>query len=314
MIYSSKIKQSKKLSVPVVVIGNITVGGTGKTPFVDFTLGILKSKGINVGVISRGYGGNYTGVTNVDLNISNAAIAFGDEPTLLKSKNPETPIYLSANRFKSGRLLLSENKNIQGIVCDDGFQHFSLERDFNIVLIDCTEDLNNYKMLPHGRLREPLKGLDRADFIIFTKSNWVSKTEIKKAKELIGNYYPLNEGNHAVAAYNSDFPEVDKNNILLVSSIARPSTFEESVRKSNLYNIKGHMIFKDHHCYSSKDIRNIIQELNYNKCDLILTTEKDLVKLNQFDKIKPKLKTVNINVALTSGKESFERELFKIFN
>ncbi len=313
-LYSSKIKTEKKLNKPVIVVGNVTAGGTGKTPFVDYILRVLKSKSITAGVISRGYGGTYSGITSVDLSVNSAVDKFGDEPCLLKEKHVDTPIYLSASRFEAGKKLLEENNSVKAIVCDDGFQHFALKRDLNIVLINCSEDIKNYAMLPHGKLREPLQGLARADFVVFTKVNWTDPEQATKCKKLINEYFPLTKSNHAFAEYCSEYPQLERNNVLLVSSIAKPQIFAKNVESSGLYNIKQHLIYKDHHNYGPKDIDNIVQELNYNKCDWVLTTEKDLVKLKQFDKVKSKLKTVNISVKLVSGKESFERELFKVLS
>ncbi len=316
-LYQTQVLSSQGVSVPLFVVGNITAGGTGKTPFVHYLASLFKEKNKKVGIVSRGYKGNYKNVVCVDPSLPRCSEIFGDEPVLLKLKNQKTPVYLSRHRWQACQTLLKNESAVDAILCDDGFQHQALQRDFNIVLIDCTEPLDNYRLLPEGRLREPLKGLLRAHFIVFTKCNWVSEKKVQETVNLIRPYFSLNDQNHAFANYESSFPlELNKreNKVLLLSSIAKPEVFKTTVETNGQLTISQQLVFADHYKYTKKDIDYILHE--YEKCgaDFILTTEKDEVKLTDFPQIIDKIKTVVLTVKLSQGEESLKNEICKIIS
>ena len=171
---------------PVISVGNITLGGTGKTPIVSKLVSWLLEKGVHPAVVSRGYGGNYSGVACVD--DPRAFKRFGDEPCLLKGWHPHVPIYLCPRRIQACRELL-QRETVDVIVADDAFQHESLYRDIDFVVIDALEPLSNYQVVPAGRSREPLRALERADYVIINKSNLASSREsLDLLQELLKPY------------------------------------------------------------------------------------------------------------------------------
>ena len=167
--YDSWLKPSPQFSVPVISIGNLTVGGTGKTPFVDHLLQWCRSQNIVAGVISRGYGGNFSGVKRVDAKDNPEKV--GDEPWMLFQRHLQTPIYVCADRVQAARELLIQNPSVNLIIADDAFQHRRLYRDMDIVILDMMESQENYLVLPEGRARESFQGLLRANFVILNKIN-----------------------------------------------------------------------------------------------------------------------------------------------
>ncbi len=314
-LYDQNILKSSSLSKPVIVVGNVTVGGTGKTPFVNYVVSLLQNKlHKNSGIISRGYKGSYTGVQKVDASQADAASVFGDEPSLLAALNSEVPVYVAKQKFVAGETLLKKEVKIDVIVSDDGFQHFALKRDLDIVLVDCTETLANYKLMPEGRLRESLGGLNRADVIVFTKKNWVAANQFSRIETYIKSHVKNNRVIFLSAQYNIEFPQVPDacDGLVLVSSIAKPQNFYETAVNNSDIPVKKHFIFKDHHKYSQADIADILEFMKLNKNCQLITTEKDWVKLKEFKELEGQLQLVKVSVEL-DDESLFERQLNDLF-
>ena len=296
LLYNLNILKKKKLKCPVISIGNITVGGTGKTPTVILIANELIKRNLKVGILTRGYGRKLKKTIIIcndgrkkepTLNANET----GDEPLLLYQKLPNTPIAISRNRYESGKILL-KTYSLDLIILDDGFQHRSIHRNLDIVLINSLDKKNKYKILPTGFLREPLKNLQRADFILFTKSNLIEKKESPLIK-VVKNFnlpYSLSTAHNRLTNYIQDQQKIlhflDRNKGYLVSGIGDASSFKLTASVI-AKNIIGYSNLRDHYNYKQSDLNKIIKKSGKISADYILTTEKDWVKLKHLESSIP---------------------------
>ena len=295
-LYNFNILKKKKLKCPVISIGNITTGGTGKTPAVILIAKELIKKDLKVGILTRGYGRkskktiiicNDGHRTEPGLNVDET----GDEPLLLYQKLLNIPIAISNNRYKSGKALL-KIYSLDVIILDDGFQHRSIYRNLDIVLINSLDKIKDHKMLPAGFLREPIKNLQRADLIFFTKSNLI-KMEKSYLLNIVKNfnipYYFSTAHNRIInGCQNKDnfFHFLDEKKGYLISGIGDALSFELSASKIGK-NIIGHSSFRDHYDYKQSSLNKVIKKLKALSVDYILTTEKDWVKIKDLKSTLP---------------------------
>ena len=303
-LYDLKIFKEKKVDgVKIICIGNIVAGGTGKTPAVQYFVQKYLEKNKKVGILSRGYKGKRKTdllLVRDEKKIYANPKESGDE-AYLHALNFQIPVVVCKNRYK-GAIFLKEKCGVETIIMDDGFQHRKLKKNKNIILIDATNPFGMDSYLPKGRLRESLDALKRADEIIITKSNYVSKEEIGKIRERLAKYektisiatfeesyfYKLNfengkkfdKINNENNIGNEKFPlEIIKNkNVLIFSSIANPAVFYQTIKKLNPSNID-EIKFTDHHVYTNEEILEIKEEAK--SYDYVLTTEKDIVKIDK---------------------------------
>jgi len=276
---------SYRAAVPVISVGNLTVGGTGKTPVVDALVKQLIKRGKKVAVVSRGYGGSFSGnagrVTPTgggDVLTSEAA---GDEPFLLAKKNPDVSVYV-ARRRRFG-VAAAEADGAECIVLDDAFQHLAVQRDLDIVLLDARNPFGNGCLLPAGLLREPRRALKRADLIIQTHSNAMEESLFKECKTVRCQHrladYLVNAEGHSVP-----WSQIDGRRCLAFAGIARPDDFFAKLR-DNGCDLSETFHLADHQNFSVE----VLEQIN-NAChdvDLLLTTEKDAVKLQGIHFLKP---------------------------
>ena len=286
-LYDLNILKSKKAEgVEVICIGNIVAGGTGKTPAVQYFVKKYLNEGKKVGILSRGYKGKRKEdllLVRNNKEILATSAESGDE-AYLHALNLKVPVVVSKDRYK-GAIYLRDVCKVDIIIMDDGFQHRKLTKDKNIILIDATNPFGGNDYLPKGRLRESLESLKRADELIITKSNYVNSESLEKIKQRLSKY----EKKISIATfseenfYNMNGEEkelsiVKDKKILIFSSIANPKIFYETVKRlepSEIEEIK----FEDHHLYKSEEIKNISEKgKDY---DYIVTTEKDIVKINE---------------------------------
>jgi tetraacyldisaccharide 4'-kinase len=249
---------SQHLSGPVISVGNISAGGAGKTPFVILLGELLKQRGIPFDVLSRGYGRQTKGVLVVNANGS--AKDFGDEP-LLTAKRLACPVIVGESRYDAG--LLSEKQFGPRLhILDDGFQHRSLARDFDIVLLT-PEDLRD-TLLPTGRLREPLTSLRRADSVVLIGEVDASALPISGK--------PIWRVRRGISIEGVPHKPV------VFCGIARPRQFLEQLRANGIVPV-AQKFYRDHHPYSDKDLADLIRLKGETTADGFVTTEKDAVNL-----------------------------------
>lgn len=294
-------KTHKVKGVKVISVGNVTVGGTGKTPMTLALIEQLKKRKLSCGVVSRGYKRQDKGVLVVDTS-PRAALAFGDEPALIKSTYPDVPVVVGERRFDAAQALVAEQK-VDVILCDDAYQHRSLHRDLNLLLLDVTEPVKNYRVLPVGRARESLKGaLKRADFVVLTKGNLAGEEETGKFREWLKSRYdgPVVHADYVLKGFHSLLGhqwEDIWDPVLMVTGIAKPKTFEKTVEGKA--KILKHNSFPDHHRYTDLEVEIMLDEASQLQARWILTTAKDAMKLAQFPRLKERLWIADLGLKLT---------------
>ncbi len=297
--YDSGVCAVHSIGRPVVSVGNLTAGGTGKTPITSFLVSVLREKGMRVGVISRGYGGRSSGTEKVSSGgTPEEARLFGDEPSWLANQFPEVPVYVGVDKVATARALVAR-ENVELIIADDAFQHRRLHRDVDIVILDASEPEWHCHLLPRGRLREAFSGLRRSHVVFITKTNLVAREVVERlrarAKEWVSEDQILEfetsiEGFVALEDNRAHPPRrpspLGASRVLLASGIGRPHTFLELVRRATGAEIVDHLIFKDHHFFTKRDQQLIEQRARDRGASVILVTEKDAVKLADW---KPQL-------------------------
>jgi tetraacyldisaccharide 4'-kinase len=260
-LYDRGIFESHKLQGPVVSVGNISVGGSGKTPFVIALGELLLRRGIQFDVLSRGYGRKIRGVALVDRNGSPEE--FGDEPLLIARKL-NVPVIVGENRFKAG-LFVENEFGPQLHLLDDGFQHRSLARDFDIVLVNSGDSRD--RLLPAGRLREPIASLRRAHAIVLTNGNAPDSFALER--KLIW------QARRGILATNvSDRP-------IVFCGIARPKNFVSQLRDAGI-TPAAESFYRDHHAYTEHNIRDLLKLRDQTGANGFVTTEKDVINLGRF--------------------------------
>ena len=292
-------------NTPVISVGNLTVGGTGKTPVVDLLSRELQSRKIKPAILSRGYGRKNTD-TQKRLRFCEKKHAdpdlFGDEPYMLAMRNPEVPVYVDSSRIAAADTA-EKHDNPDVLVLDDAYQHLAIHRDLNLLLIDAERGLENSNLIPYGSLREPASQWIRADAIIVTKANISSADAVSEIlkKELKVTCPVFNFNFEAQGFYRLDGEDRHQiqhlvgKNLVTVSGIAQPDGFRKM-----LENLEGNLIgsleFADHHDYSINDVHNILKKQDELKPDYIVTTEKDAVKLRQFSELSNSIWILEIEV------------------
>ena len=301
------------MPVKVISVGNISLGGTGKTPAIIFFANHLIKNGKKIGIVSRGYGRKNKD-TKILINADNNSNVedYGDEPIFLSNALRNVPIAVGTNKFNAALQLIEKNK-VDVLLFDDGFQTRKIYRDLDIVLLNAFNGIKDYKMFPLGMLREPVKCIARADFVIFTKDNLINpKSEVS---HLIGKY--IND-NAFYSAYKLEkiFSQSSKDNfnkdkVIAVSGVGDPRSFESSLLKENV-SILYHFKFRDHHNYDQADINNIVKASKTMNALSIVTTEKDYVKLKKLDISKIDLKLFIVKSNFYLNKQSTQKILSKI--
>jgi tetraacyldisaccharide 4'-kinase len=261
IFYNRSILPVRRLQGPVVSIGNLSTGGSGKTPFVILLGELLKARGIKFDVLSRGYGRKSRGTLLVDP--SGLAAQFGDEPLLIARKL-EVPVVVGEDRFDAGRLA-EAGFGSQLHVLDDGFQHRQLYRDFDVVLVTALDAKDG--LLPVGRLREPLASLHRADAVVLTSG---------AARES----FPL-EDKRIWRARRGIAPQNVPIQPVVFCGIARPQNFILQLRAANI-EPAAEAFYRDHHAYSEQDVRDLLALRENSQAGGFVTTEKDAINLGPY--------------------------------
>jgi tetraacyldisaccharide 4'-kinase len=260
-LYDRRWLRARSLEGTVISVGNISTGGSGKTPFVILLGELLKARGIRFDVLSRGYGRATRGVLPVDPG--GLPRDFGDEPLLI-ARRLQMPVVVGEDRYEAGRFAESRF-GAQIHLLDDGFQHRGLARDFEIGLV--TPDDARDRLLPAGRLREPLRSLARADAIVLTSGAspesfpLAGKTVWRVRRGIVAQDVPARP--------------------IVFCGIARPQNFLLQLRAAGIDPV-AEAFFRDHHAYTEKDIRDLLQLRQRSEAGGFVTTEKDAVNLGGY--------------------------------
>jgi tetraacyldisaccharide 4'-kinase len=271
--YRKGILKQRRLDGVVISVGNLTVGGTGKTPMVLWIAERLVSEGKRVGILTRGYRGKKITKGNAgELGDDSDS----DEVQLLKSRLGDRVAFgVGADRFERGRELARGGVN--WFVLDDGFQHLALARDVDIVLIDATNPFGGGHVLPAGRMREPRTALSRAGIIVITRSHHAPAIEAAVRRDSDAPiFYARAEPDAVVAPFHPHLTERDarEKRLFAFCGIGNPSAFVADLRDWG-FQIVGSRFFPDHHCYSPDDIQAIEQEAKAAGAEGVICTEKD---------------------------------------
>ena len=293
-----------QLRVPVISVGNITAGGTGKTPFVELVVRKLQARGRKPAVLSRGYGRTTRGyllVAGADKETINSREG-GDEPVELAQSLRGTAIAVCENRVEGAQRLLAET-SADCIVLDDGFQHRYLHRDLNIVLLTAREILSGERLLPAGNRRERRSSLSRADVVVISKCKNTQNFE-EAAKRLDGwdrhklvgiRLVPASLRN-ALSVECVDRHSAQKTPVLAFCGVGDPDSFADSVAGYGC-EIVSAKIYPDHHQYSPSDLKVLQEEFSKHSATMTITTRKDVVRLTTLGvKLEEFLKGVNLHV------------------
>ncbi|TAG01225.1 MAG: tetraacyldisaccharide 4'-kinase [Cytophagia bacterium] len=294
-MYDKNYRKSFRFNLPVINVGNLTVGGTGKTPHVEYLLRLLLNKNIKIGTLSRGYGRKTKGFILADETAT--AEQIGDEPLQFYHQfKDKISVSVGEERALAIPYLLYEKPDIQVIILDDAFQHRPVNPSFNILLTDYHRLFYKDFTFPAGRLRESRKGAKRADVVIVTKCN--DSISVEEKREITQHIHQYTKENLAVffTNFRYDVPKnIDndtldtKQNVILISGIAQPKSFENYAQKNFI--VQKHFIFPDHYFYTDNDIQKINQYIAENPTTQIITTEKDFTKLRVFqDKLNTEKK------------------------
>ncbi len=260
-LYDRGVLRSRRLTGPVVSVGNLSVGGSGKTPFVILLGESLRARGVKFDILSRGYGRKTKGVMLVDP--AGTSQDFGDEPLLI-ARRLGVPVIVGDDRYEAG--LFAENRfGPQLHLLDDGFQHRSLARDFDIVLV--TPEDTRDSLLPGGRLRESARNLSRADAIVLTSG-------------VSGDSFPL-DGKMVWRARRGILPEDVPPRPVVFCGIARPKNFLLQLRTAGIEPV-AEAFYRDHHPYTQRDIQELLKLRQQSEAGGFVTTEKDAINLGGY--------------------------------
>jgi len=293
-LYRNDLLKSHRLNAPVISVGNLTLGGTGKTPFTAFIARYLRDEGHSVAILSRGYKRSGSGRVEVsdEKSVLRGPLEAGDEPYLLAMACPGVRVLVDKDRYAAGRWL-SGRTPISAFVLDDAFQHLRLRRDLNLLLVDATEPLHKAEMFPLGRLREPLTGLRRADAVIVTRSDQhfdraafesAIDRHCRKDTPVFYAYHEMTKLRpltrmRCQGAGEVDLPlKVIRWDVAAVSGVARPGRFISDLQRSGMA-IALRRDFRDHHRYTGEEFIEIIEQAQKVGAAAIVTTEKDAANI-----------------------------------
>ncbi|MEJ2007299.1 MAG: tetraacyldisaccharide 4'-kinase [Acidobacteriota bacterium] len=278
--------KSRQLSRPVISVGNVTVGGSGKTPLVAEVTRILLRHDYKPAILTRGYGREREAdlvVLEPQQRRSPDSRTTGDEPALLARAFPQVPIVICANRYRAGQLA-EERFGVDAHILDDGFQHIALERNMDILAVDVTQGLDG-GLLPAGPLREPVSALARADLVVLTRVEIQDPAPVEKQVRQINPRVPIfccSTGLRGLIELGSERVREPKDYcgkpVSAFCAIGNPSAFFSDLRRWGFHPIS-EIAFRDHHVYSPEDIQRLNEIAGRKGAVAFLATEKDLMNL-----------------------------------
>jgi tetraacyldisaccharide 4'-kinase len=318
-LYARGIFKSRGLPCKVISVGNITSGGTGKTPVVELLVRLLQSKGFKVAVLSRGYKRQSRGkvliVSDGDKILLEPWQA-GDEPYLLARNLKNTPILVGKNRYRLGKYA-REKFGIDIVILDDGFQHLALARDLNILLLDASHPFGNHRVLPRGLLREPISSLRRAHILLLSRVQKTPHPEIYYHYRKLGLSIPIFQSRqraqiliNILTGESKGVAYLKDKKIMAFCGIANPDSFKELIQELG-GNVVFLMTFKDHHRYKISQLKKIEESSKALSTDIVLTTEKDYVRLLPYQPFGFPWWYLTINMELIEEQEPFQSLIFQ---
>jgi tetraacyldisaccharide 4'-kinase len=298
------LKQAQS-SIPVVSVGNLTVGGTGKTPAVAFLARWFRERQVRVAIVSRGYG-----ALENDRN---------DEAKELEEKLPDVPHLQNPDRIAAVQLAFEELDS-QLVLLDDGFQHRRLARDLNILMLDALEPFGYGHLLPRGLLREPIRSLKRVDVIIVSRADQVSDQKLADLRTVLQRYAPKAawvEAIHepqALRNYAGEQASLDRlagARVLAFCGLGNPRGFLQTLRQRSV-NVVDQVLFPDHHPFQASDLERLAQLAHASKADMFVCTGKDLPKIGLTEWHGMPIWALDISLTIQAGLEPLEERLQQV--
>jgi tetraacyldisaccharide 4'-kinase len=337
-LYDKRIFRNRAIGCLVVSIGNLSCGGTGKTPVVEVFARTLSKKGRKVAVLSRGYRSKERSfkekwiakfsskknevppkVVSDGKNLLLDSEYAGDEPYMLASNLKDVLVLVDRDRVKAG-LYAIEEYGADTLILDDGFQYLSLKPHINIMLVDSTDPFGNHHVLPRGILREPIKNIRRADYIFLTKSNGGNHLRHLKAFLRHHNHRAeiiecCHKPCYLEKVYEKDQREelnfLQGKRVAALSAIACPESFEVF-----LSGLGGDVVYRkhfaDHHRYTQQEIIDYINNAKNSEAEIIVTTEKDAVRMPRLDRRDIPVYFLRVEIDILSGQENFDQSIARI--
>lgn len=338
-LYDNRVIRNRAIGCLVVSIGNLTCGGTGKTPIVEIFARTLSQKGRRVAVLSRGYRSKDKRgffeklgkrlfsqkmevpprVVSDGKNLLHDSITAGDEPYMLASNLKDVAVLVDKDRVKSGLYAIDEF-GTDVLILDDGFQYLRLKAHINIVLVDSTSPFDNHHVLPRGLMREPIEHILRADYVFLTKSD--GSPRLRHLKEFIRKHNhraEIIECCHKPKYLEEVFDRGHRHpletlqgkKIASISAIANPASFE-----GFLEDLGGDLVLKrhyaDHHRYRQQEMIDFINDAKAAGAELIVTTEKDAVRMPRLDRRDIDIQFLRVEIDILSGRENFDQCISRI--
>lgn len=280
LLYDKGVLQSQDAGLPVVSVGNITAGGTGKTPFVAWLARFLVLNKRRPAVLSRGYG-------------KDTESGIDDENRMLKSIAPDVPVIVNPERVEGARTA-RQTTDADVLILDDGFQHRQIARDLDIVLLDAMFPFGGGSQLPLGYLREPIDGLKRADLLVLTRTDLASKGRVEQLTERLEQYAPdggivcavhkpesLSTLGPGGCAEELELHRLQRGRWAAFCGIGNPESFRETLRELGT-TLDCFKAYADHHRYRRKDLQQLMEAAVSSGCEGLITTEKDAGKVRRF--------------------------------
>ena len=327
--YQMGIFRKGRLDCFVISLGNVTVGGTGKTPTAQKLACAIRDMGYRVVILNRGYRAKWhgeVGIVSDGKTLQMTASEAGDEAYMLAKHLPNVPVLIGAERALTGRYAI-EHFGAEVAILDDGYQHWQLQRDMDILLVDAVNVFGNGHILPRGTLREPISHINRADVCLMTKVDQAAEGSREHIRETVNHYnekalilesihrprclIPMQDWYENIAGEGVDISEIRGKRIMAVSAIGNPASFEQTL--SNLgATILESLRYPDHHDYTMKEMQDVLYQAEAQGAEAIVITEKDAVKVpaevvSAVWEIP--VYVISIEVTFQSGFEDFRRLL-----
>jgi len=298
--------ESHRVGAPVICVGNLTLGGTGKTPMVHYVAKWFREQDIRVAIVSRGYGAK--------------GDQQNDEARELHARLPDVPHIQNPDRVTACRLAIDELE-MQVIVMDDGFQHRRLERDLDIALIDALEPFGFDHVFPRGTLREPLSGLSRAQIVVLSRADLVTESRRAEIQTRVRSFAPEAtwiEVSHqptelagTEAVSTAPIETLAGKSVLAFCGLGNPDGFRKTIVSCGA-EVKDFREFPDHHTYSREDIESLKVWINEHQPDLVVCTHKDFVKIEIDELANVPLRALMVELAVSHGEAAFREVLKRI--
>ena len=276
----------RRLARPVVSVGNLTVGGTGKTPLVACIANILLREGWKPSILTRGYGRRSKAamiVVEPGTGRRPDAREVGDEPAILARMLPRVPLIICADRYRGGQTA-EERFQVDAHILDDGFQHLALARDVDLLALDATQPISDRLLLPAGRQREPLSALRRAQMVVITRTDSANSQPLEElvlkvhpAAQIFRSRTELLGWTDALSGEAVSIEEIRTQKVAAFCAIGNPRAFFADLRRWG-FNLVAEDAFPDHHVYTGEEIQNLAATARKNGAAALLTTQKDAVK------------------------------------